>query len=236
MKQFLSIICITFIIISCGKDSSNLIIKGKVKDLKKGTLYLQNIQDTLLVKLDSTEIDASTSEFELKTALDEPEILYLTLDDNSKELRSIPFFAGKGLIEINTSLKQFGVSPEIIGSKYQETLDEYYKVTSRFKNQNLELVEKRLQAQKDNDTITYNKAIKDSENLIKRNYLFSVNFALNNKTSRVAPYIALSEIYDANIKYLDTIYRALPDSISSSKYGKALYDYIKERKTFEDKN
>ena len=234
MKHLLSIFCFAFLIFSCAKNTSNLTVIGKVKDLKKGTLYLQSIQDTLLIKLDSTNIDNKTSEFELKTTLNEPEVLYLTLDDNSKELRSIPFFAEKGLIEINTSLKQFGINPEIKGSKYQETLDNYYKVISRFKNQNLELVEARLQAQKDDDTIAYNNALKDSENLVKRNYLFSVNFALNNKESHVAPYIALSEIYDANIKYLDTIYNALPDSISKSKYGKALYDYIGERKTFEN--
>ena len=85
MKHLLSIFCLTFIIISCAKDSSNLIVTGTVNDLKKGTLYLQHIQDTLLVKLDSTEIDAATSRFELKATINEPEVLYLILDDNSKD-------------------------------------------------------------------------------------------------------------------------------------------------------
>jgi hypothetical protein len=48
---------------------------------------------------------------------------------------------------------------------------------------------------------------------IKRKYLFATNFALNNRKFEVAPFIALSEIYDINIKYLDTIQnQCLPSS------------------------
>ena len=45
---------------------------------------------------------------------------------------------------------------------------------------------------------------------------------MNNKDSEVAPYIALSEVFDANIKYLDTLYNVLPKDIALSKYGKEL--------------
>jgi len=59
--------------------------------------------------------------------------------------------------------------------------------------------------------------------------------ALNNKHTDVAPYIALTELYDRNIKYLDTIYNALTPEIQNHKYAKSLNEFIQERKKEETK-
>jgi hypothetical protein len=61
---------------------------------------------------------------------------------------------------------------------------------------------------------------------IKRKYLFATNFALNNRKFEVAPFIALSEIYDINIKYLDTIQKSMSPQVANSLYGKKLTQYI----------
>ena len=52
---------------------------------------------------------------------------------------------------------------------------------------------------------------------------------MNNKDYEIAPYLAVSEIFDANVKYLDTIYKSLEPKVRRSKYGKVLKDYIEER-------
>ncbi|PTM08520.1 MAG: hypothetical protein DA407_07890, partial [Bacteroidetes bacterium] len=44
---------ILLLIISCGKNEPNLTVTGSIKGLKKGTLYLQQLQDTILVVKDS---------------------------------------------------------------------------------------------------------------------------------------------------------------------------------------
>jgi hypothetical protein len=56
--------------------------------------------------------------------------------------------------------------------------------------------------------------------------LYATNFAINNKNFEVAPYIALSEIYDINIKYLDTIQKSMSPKVAKSLYGKKLTEYI----------
>ena len=61
---------------------------------------------------------------------------------------------------------------------------------------------------------------------IKRKYLFATNFALNNRDFEVAPYIALSDIYDINVKYLDTIQKSMSPKVAKSLYGKKLTEYI----------
>ena len=65
---------------------------------------------------------------------------------------------------------------------------------------------------------------------IKRGYIYAINFAINNKDSYVAPYIALKEIPDANIKYLDSIAQVLTPDVAASKYGKELQEFLKEKK------
>ncbi len=65
---------------------------------------------------------------------------------------------------------------------------------------------------------------------IQRNYVYAINFAINNKDSYIAPYIAVKEIPEANLKYLDSIAAVLPDSVANSKYGKELQAFIKKNK------
>ena len=77
-------------------------------------------------------------------------------------------------------------------------------------------------------------SIEKLQNLnLKRRYLFTTNFALYNKDFEVAPYLALSEISDINLKYLDTIQKTMTPKITQSLYGKKLIQFYKERKKQE---
>lgn len=215
---------------SCSKDVPNFTLKGNVKGLMKGTVYLQKIQDSSFVTIDSMVIKGQP-EFELHTDLKSPEVLYLKLHKNDNEENIVSFFAASGVTEITSTNKDFSFDTKIKGSKQQEKLEEYLLMMSRFQNQNLDLIKDNFDAQKDKDSAKLNASLKKYDNLIKRKYLYTVNFALNNKDSEVAPYLALTQIYDANIKYLDTINTSLLPEIKSSKYGKDLQAFIDQRKS-----
>ncbi|WJJ96044.1 DUF4369 domain-containing protein [Algibacter luteus] len=231
MKK-LSILLLTIIFISCGKEQHDLTVKAHVKGLKKGTLYLKKIQDTALVTVDSIVVNGAVP-IELYSTLETPEVFYLYLDKKSAEKDRIEFFADKGITEINTTLKNFAFDANIKGSKQQKTLEEYNTVISKLNNRNLDVLKEQFEAQKVGDTAKLNALIKESNKNIKRKYLYTVNFALNNKDSEVAPYLALSEIYDARIDLLDTINNSLTPKVKASKYGKELGTFIKEIKKNE---
>ena len=72
------------------------------------------------------------------------------------------------------------------------------------------------------------------DKLTIRKYLFTAQFALVNPKYEVSPYIALTEIPDANLKLLDTINKTLSPKVAKSLYGKELGKWIKERKTNEE--
>lgn len=228
MKKLLFIFSL-LIMASCAKDSSNFTLKGSIKGLKKGTVYLQKVNDSVLVSVDSLQINGD-SIFELHTHLEEPEVLYLKLDKNGKGDNLIPFFADKGVTEINTSLKYFFSDATIKGSKQQEKLEEYKKMISKFQDRNLDLIKDNFEALKNQDSLQMDSSAKEYDRLIIRKYLYTINFAVNNKDSEIAPYLAISEIPDANVKYLDTIRQALSPDIKTSKYGEELQKLIEDRK------
>lgn len=226
----LLVYCLLFsTLLSCSK-SGNFVLTGKVNGLRKGVLYLQKVEDTVLVNLDSVVVDGDP-EFGLYADLKEPQVVYLTLEkvDASDYDDRILIFAEPGEMTLNTSLKNFQSQVAITGSENQLKLDEYNKVLRRFNDENLNLIKKSFEVRKDENEdsiVFYDQKI---QNLIKRKYLYTVNFAMNNKDYEIAPYLAVSEIFDANVKYLDTIYKSLEPKVRRSKYGKVLKDYIEER-------
>ena len=104
---------------------------------------------------------------------------------------------------------------------------------ARFNEQSLDLIKERFEAMKKGDTAKSNAIQEKSDNALKRRYLYTVNFALNNKDSEVAPYLALTEIYNAQVKFLDTINKSLTPKVKASKYGKELQQFINEIKQAE---
>ncbi|MFH4966033.1 DUF4369 domain-containing protein [Gaetbulibacter sp. M235] len=232
MKK-ISVLLVLLLIFSCGKEQHDLTVIGNIKGLKKGSVYLKKVKDTALVVVDSIAISGN-SQFELHSDLESPEVFFLYLDKNSKsEDDRILFFADKGTTEINTTLKNFVFDAKINGSKQQKILEEYRMIVSRFNEKNLNLIKESFEAQKSGDTSKYNSIQNEFDSLLKRKYLYTVNFALNNKDSEVAPYLALTEIYNAQIKYLDTINVSLTTEVKNSKYGKEFQSFIDSIKSKE---
>jgi hypothetical protein len=227
MKNILLLLTL-FTIISCSNETQNFTLKGNIKGLKKGTVYLEREQDSTYIIIDSLVINGN-SEFELHCELKEPEVLYLRLNKNDADEGIIPFFADKGITEIQSTLKNFNFSAKIKGSKQQEILEEYLLMMSKFNNKNLELIKENFDSLKDKDTVNGFNFDEQYNNLVRRKYLYTINFAVNNKDSEVAPYLAITEISNVNRKFLDTIYNALDDHIKVTLYGKKLKEFIKNQ-------
>lgn len=229
MKKSILAFSALILMASCNKKESkgNLHITGNVKGLKEGTLYIQKVEDTALVAIDTIKIDGN-SHFESNLDLKSPEMLYLFLDrgvSNSLD-NNLMFFAEPGVMNIETNLDAFLSGAKITGSKNHELYEEYKKTTERYKDENLNLIEQKFKAIKRKDTKAVDSLSQLQDLNLKRKYLFAVNFAMNNKDHEIAPYIALAEVYDINVKYLDTIQNAIPPKVAKSLYGQKLKKYI----------
>lgn len=231
MRHFLLISILFLTVVGCSTDTEKMNLTGTVKGLKKGTLLLQKFEDTVLVTIDSIIVDGN-SDFSFSKKVESPEIfyLYVRLKDGTLRDDRITFFAENGDLNIKTDLKNFGSAAKVEGSKNDSLLKEYNKLKQRYVSKNLELIEQRFNLNKEkNDSL--NLMIEQKQRtLISSKYLATINFALNNKDEEVAPYLMLSEAYNSNLKYLDTVYNALSPNVKDSKYGKELESFIVNRK------
>lgn len=209
-----------------------MVVKGQIEGLRKGTVYLQKIKDSVLINIDSLTIHGIPN-FEFKHEISTPEVyfLYLNKEDNDSLNDRILFFGEKGEIVINTLLNTFESSAKVTGSENQVLLQEYRSISRKFDEQNLNYVKGYLNAiQTKLDDAVIDSIQTGIDNLLKRRYLYTLNFASNNGDNVIAPYIALTEVYDANIKLLDTVASKLSEEVKASKYGKELLNFIAERK------
>jgi len=217
---------------SCNsKPETNLQITGTVKGLQKGTLYLKKLGDSTFITIDSMKIDGK-SEFESNINLKSPEMMYLFLDrgqTNSGD-NNLMFFAEPGKINIATDLEYFYSKAIITGSMNNELYENYKKISSKYNEQLLEFTVAKIKALKNKQADLITSIEEKSNAIMKRKYLYAINFAVTNKEYEVAPYIALTEINDATIKYLDTIQKLMPPKVAKSRYGILLTKYVTERK------
>ncbi len=231
MKRLIIVLVSMLVISSCGDNAEeSLIVTGKIKGLKKGMLYLQHVPDSVLVTVDSLAINGDGN-FTFKSKLDSPEVYYLYLDkkDNNDINDRITFFAEPGIITINTDWNTFDTTAKISGSKSQEKLEEYRMTMSGINKRNIEIMMKASQPENQLSQVSIDSLENISNRNLQRGYAFAINFALNNKNSFIAPYIALKEIPDANVKYLDSIYSVLSPEVANSKYGEELAVLLKKK-------
>ncbi len=228
-----------FSLLGCNYENGNgeetMIVEGSVGGLRKGTLYLQKIKDSILIDLDSLILKGS-SNFTLKSTIRSPEIFYLYLDKEDGDTLNdrIRFFGEKGIVEINTLLNTFESSAKISGSDNHVLLEEYLGFIRKFDQENLKLVKIYFNELRENKLSEKLDSVqKKMDNLLLRRYLFTLNFASTNSNKEIAPYLLLTEVDDTSLKLLDSVMAKLSPEVKLSKYGIDLKKHIEKRKKLE---
>ena len=218
------VVGLILLIVACSqeKELGNMVVQGKIKGIKKGTLYLKKMRDTLIISVDSIRLFGKDS-FTLSDNITSPEMYFLTLDQNQSTLS---FFGEEGNITVNDQIEKFGISPRIEGSNNQKILEKYKEVANKFQDKQLDLLAANMQAQIDSDIETSQSLRKQAEKQNLKKYIYTINFALNNSDSEAAAFITLTELVNANVKYLDSINNSLSKEVQQSFYGKKLAEFV----------
>ena len=221
----LKLLVVILIILGCENEKNQINVNVQIDGFKKGKIYLQKIKDSVLVNLDSVFVD-SKNPIILKSKIESPEIFYIDLDIAGKD-NKIAFFAEKGDIKIATNLKRFNTEFEISGSSNDSVYRNYLSVIKKFNNNRLDLIKVSFDNSIDKDSVAIIQT--KIKSLNKRQYMYSLNFAVTNGKHHVAPYIALSEFYNSEKVLLDTIKTSLSDKVLNSKYGQMLKELIESK-------
>ncbi len=231
INKILTVLLSITIIYSCNKSESKdyMSVVGKIDGLRKGKLYLQKFVDSIFISIDSTQVNGEF-EFNMIMPINEPDIYYLYLDkfDGDSLNDRIKFFGDIGEITINSRVNTFDSTAEILGSDNQTLMEEYISIIRKFNLENLDLLEIYYDSQINGNNRRFDSVNNAIDNLIKRKYLYSLNFATTNANYEISPYILTSEVPDANKELLKQVYDKFNDSIKDSKYGKLLMKIISE--------
>lgn len=233
-KVFAIVLLLSIAACTSEKKQGNMVVQGQISGLKKGTMYLQKMVDTVVVSVDSISI-LGKDNFQLSDDVDSPEMYYLTFDFNNTE-QKIMFFGEQGIITVNDDVQRLGIDTKIEGSENQKIYEGYKKIAARFQNKQLELLEANFNAQKEEDVKKSDSIRRISEDYLKKKYLYTINFALQNTDSEAAAYVALTELTNANLKYLDSINNSLTEKVKASTYGKQLQIFIDKIREAEESN
>ena len=235
MNKYLTISTVLILFIACSSNEDKMTLTGNVKGLKKGTLLLQKIQDSLLVSVDSVLVNGN-SLFSFKETILEPEFYYLNVRLENGILKDdrISFFAESNPINISTTLTNFAIDAKVTGSNNQEKYKTYKKIIDRYSDINLELIEQSFEAKKQGNDSLANKLDSTQKLILAKKYLATISFALSNKDFEISPYLMVSHVNDTKLVYLDSVYNNLTPKIKDSKYGKDLESLIVSRKKLEN--
>ena len=197
-----------------------MILDLQVEGFKKGKIYLQKINDSVLVNVDSIYVE-NDSYLQFKQKINSPEIFYIALNISKNDNR-IEFFAENSDIIIKSNLKKFNSDYTVTGSFNDSIYRDYQNIIKKFNYEKLDLIEKSINLTKIQKFDSVNLIENEIQNINKRKLLYSLNYAVNNGNSSVAPYIAINNFKNNDQLILDTIFRSLDKDVIESKYGKML--------------
>lgn len=233
MKKVLLLLIIITSVASCSKsNSSNFSISGTIEGVKVGKIFLQQLQDSALVSVDSAEFKGN-SDYTLTTNINGPELLYLHLDvKDGKEFNDrFMFFAEDTVMTMNSTLANFEKDAVVNGSKNQDIYKVFKDNNNRLNKVYTDLVKRSLSL----TDKTRTPEIADSINIAYEKYLtkkilYAINYSQLHKDKEVAPYILVTEASEANPILLDSIYKQMPKKIQTTVYGKQLSVLIDNNK------
>ncbi len=226
MRNLLLLILSIFVLGSCNdstKKRKNFTIEGSISGFTKGTIFLKKKKDTLFISVDSFSVK-NDGHFILTDQIESPEIYYLRIKEKPSD--SILVFAEKGVLKLTASLENLSITSSIDGSINHSLLNDYRRMNNKFNDKKLDLYKLNFDASKEGNNRLVDSLNNVYKHLVHKQYLYTTNFAVKNADKAISPYLALTQLYNANIKLLDTINNSLSDDIRSSKYGKQLDDFI----------
>lgn len=216
---------------NCNKPQKGyVIVKGEIKGLTDGTLLLQKVKNDQVVTVDSFQV-VKDGKFEMKNRIKSPEIYYLRL--KQFQLDYILFFAEEGVITINSNLEKFASAAKVTGSENHDLWMDYKKMISKFNDERLVLIKDNLMAEKEQNLSKIDSIDKVFKNHVKRRYLYTANYAVKHADMEIAPYLALTELYDANMYFLDTIEKSMNEKTRNSLYGEKFLEFLAKVKKSE---
>ncbi len=213
MKNFALLFVAMMLLISCNaKKAGEYRIKGTVKGVNAGLIYLQRVDDGSWTKLDSAKIEKG--EFSFTGSLNIPELRYLVLKGGHS---SIAFFLGNYDIEMTADLDSVE-NTVIKGSPEQDTYQKYLKLSAELNSKVEKVYADWKKAKEAKDSIAMKALDAQSESMDVQAKQLIVSFSSENHSSVVAPFLVLKNGWQFDLKDLEGMVAKMDTSLNRSIY------------------
>ena len=217
MKTSLWLLFACVILVSCtGRKENQYIVSGTVKGSDTGTVYLQKMDSTSWVNIDSAVIKKGA--FEFKGSVTVPEKYKLIIKGQHY---SFPFFVENSDIKLVVHADSTG-KIEVTGSATQDLFNQYVAKSDSMEGKMKILDKEYSKADSLHDTATLKKleARFDAMDLDIKNMI--INFAKAHGKSVISPYLILQNSYRFELPELVSVSASFDTSINTSKYSVAV--------------
>jgi peroxiredoxin len=222
MKRMLFLVLIAAAIVSCNPTAKNeFTISGSVDTVFDSWVYLQKRLEGPFTSVDSVKL--SNGSFTFTGTIDYPELYYIRISETKSR---VSCFLEPGKINIEVDIED-SKKTKITGSQsheeykiYMDSLEVYYAML----RENYSLY---TEAEEDGDTelaAYYDSLITDTDN---QRFDFVKGFVFGNKNSPVVPYLLYRNLYNYEIKELDSAVTVLDTSLNASPYMPLVSDHLK---------
>jgi len=217
MKKIVIIFAVAAILLSCtGKKGNQYNITGVVKGTKAEMVYLQKMDSTGWVTMDSAAV--KNGEFEFKGKVDSPDRWNLTI--KGKEM-AFPFFLENSDIRLVVHADSTGLL-EVTGSANQDLFRKF--------NENNDSIQKLINAMDPmyakadslRDTATMKKLDDKFNAFDKEMKKLIVDLAKNHPASPAGPWLIMRNSYRFELPELDSLLGVFDTTLSHSFYYKAV--------------
>lgn len=225
-KSLLIFVLIIYLLTSCNTSSPDYKITVNLQ-CDNDNQYLFLFKE-IGMKMDSALI--KNGECVFSASLYEPQLCGITPSKNPSD--GVFFILDYGKTNITGDIKNFSRSKiSFENSKNNDLFDHFNKKNQIVSNQQYSYYQKKIEAEKINDTLIINR-IQDSISVLSKHFRdFIIDFANTNKNHEGLA-IAISENLIASkydTKVLFDIYNSYPDKLKSSFYGTKLLNHLNEQ-------
>jgi len=221
MKKLIFLLPVAALIISCGTNKgTQYTITGTVQHMDTGMVYLQKMDSTGWISIDSAKI--KNNEFEFKGKVATPDRYNIVV--KGKDLQ-FPFFLENGDIRLVVHADSTGLL-EVAGSASHDLFKKFTAQNDSIQKRMNDLDPLFVKADSLKDSIQMKKLNEMADQYDASMKKLVVDFAKANPGSPVSPYLVMRNSYRFELPALDSIAGGLNDSLLNGSY---YYKAVKKR-------
>ena len=216
MKKFAFILLVGIILASCAGNKDQYTIKGVIKGVDTGRVFLQKFDSDHWTNIDSVKL--AKGEFTFTGKIGMAEMWHIAMAE--KQIY-VPVFVENSKIEVQIYADSLDKS-SVKGSATQDVYQQYLTLNDAINKKMDDVNSAYKKARETHDTVAMKRADSVSNELDKEMKKQLVNFVKTNNKTVVSPYLVVRNSWQFELADLEDVVKTMDTSLNNSQYTQVL--------------